>query len=416
LGAHWLLGLLACFLVLTFLAGVFLAEVTVRPGRNVQGPEEEMLVRQAAQREHYELADVALAGRDGAMLRAWSIRPPGGNGNAVLLLHGLGDNRTGMTGYAELLLRQGFRVLMPDARAHGLSGGDLATFGLLETDDIRRWLDWLQQNDHPACIFGLGESMGAVQLLESVQTETRFCAVVAESPFASFREIGYDRVGQRFHTGSWLGRTLLRPIVEFAFVYARLKYKLDFERVSPADAIVRSKVPIFLIHGEVDSNIPVRHADLIVARNPGVSLWQVPNAEHCGAMSTAPDEFRDKVAGWFVSHEKDQGVSNAVPASPQKATAEYMKRCPLTVVRRGSSPQSGPFKILQGRNRLDILPRLLTRYGNLAKSRTYISPEVPDSRARTITLSIALRASDTTIVQGAACSTPKQPLRSMGGA
>jgi pimeloyl-ACP methyl ester carboxylesterase len=347
-GAPFFVTLLACFLILAFIAGVLLAEVTVHPGRNVQGPEDEMRVRRAAQRSHYELAEVAVAARDGAMLRGWSIRPANGNGNAVILLHGLGDNRTGMTGYAELLLSQGFSVLMPDARAHGVSGGDLATFGLLETDDIRRWLDWLQQNDHPACIFGLGESMGAAQLLQSLRSETRFCAVVAESPFASFREIGYDRVGQRFHTGAWLGRTILRPIVEFAFLYARAKYKLDFEQVSPEDAIARTRVPIFLIHGKVDSNIPVRHAELIVMRNPGVSLWEVPNADHCGARSTAPDEFRDRVLGWFASHETGQVRASAVPASPQKANAEYMKRRPLRVVRKGSPPNSAPFKILRG--------------------------------------------------------------------
>ena len=37
-----------------------------------------------------------------------------------------------MVGYAELLLAHGFTVLLPDARAHGASGGSLATYGLLE--------------------------------------------------------------------------------------------------------------------------------------------------------------------------------------------------------------------------------------------------------------------------------------------
>jgi hypothetical protein len=41
-------------------------------------------------------------------------------------------------------------------------------------------------------------------------------------------------------------------------------------------------------------------------------------------------------------------LASAVPASPQKATAEYIKRCPLRVVRKGSSPNSGPFTILKG--------------------------------------------------------------------
>ncbi len=301
LGANFL-WLLVSFLVVSFIAGVFLAEVTVHPGRNLQSSADEMQARRVAHRYNYELTDVAIAARDGATLRAWSIRPPVSNGNAVILLHGLGDNRTGMTGYAELLLSHGFSVLMPDARAHGASGGSLATFGLLESDDIHLWLDWLAQNDHPACIFGLGESMGAAQLLQSLGTETRFCAVVAESPFASFREIGYDRVGQRFNTGPWLGRTLLRPIVEFAFVYARWKYKLDFEQVSPESAVAATKIPVFLIHGKVDSNIPVRHSRLIVVHNPDVPLWEVPGADHCGAISTAPGEFGEKVLGWFASH------------------------------------------------------------------------------------------------------------------
>jgi dipeptidyl aminopeptidase/acylaminoacyl peptidase len=301
-----LLTLFACFLVLTFLAGVFLAEVTVHPGRNVQTPADEMQARRVASRYNYELDDVVIAARDGATLRGWSIRPRNSNGNAVILLHGLGDNRTGMTGYAELLLSHGFSVLMPDARAHGTSGGDLATFGLLESEDIHRWLDWLEQNDHPVCVFGLGESMGAAQLLQAVRSETRFCAVVAESPFASFREIGYDRVGQRFNTGPWLGRTILRPIVEFAFVYARWKYKLDFEQVSPENSVAATRIPVFLIHGQSDSNIPVRHSRLIARGNPALPLWEVPNADHCEAISTAPDEFREKVLNWFASHARAQ--------------------------------------------------------------------------------------------------------------
>jgi hypothetical protein len=301
-GGRFLLTWSVSFLVLAFIAGVLLAEVTVHPGRNVQSPEHEMRIRRTAQQYRYEIADVAIAAQDGATLSGWSIRPPDRNGNAVILLHGLGDNRTGTTGYAELLLRHGFSVLMADARAHGLSGGNLATFGLLKSDDIRRWLDWLQQNDHPLCIFGLGESMGAAQLLQSLRTETRFSAIVAESPFASFREIGYDRVGQRFNTGPWLGRTILRPIVEFAFLYARLKYKLNFEQVSPEDAVAQTKVPILLIHGKVDSNIPVRHSRFVAARNSSILLWEVPNADHCGAMAAAPDEFSEKVLGWFARH------------------------------------------------------------------------------------------------------------------
>jgi hypothetical protein len=64
----------------------------------------------------------------------------------------LSDNRIGMIGYAELLLSHGFTVLLPDARAHGASGGLMATYGLLESDDIRRWYEWLDSHQRPGCI------------------------------------------------------------------------------------------------------------------------------------------------------------------------------------------------------------------------------------------------------------------------
>jgi alpha-beta hydrolase superfamily lysophospholipase len=295
------------YLAISAVAGVFMAEATLHPARRVVSFGDERQAQEMARLHHSELTEVAIAARDGATLRAWSIRPSSGNGNVVILLHGLGDNRFGMTGYAELLLSRGFSVLLPDARAHGTSGGNLATFGLLESEDIHRWLDWLEQNDHPDCIFGLGESMGAALLLQSLRSGTRFCAVAAESPFASFREIGYDRVGQCFGTGTWLGRTALRPVIEFAFAYAKWKYKLDFEQVSPENAVAATAIPVFLIHGQSDSNIPARHSRLIAASNPAVVLWEVPNTDHCGAVATNPAEFDERLIGWFDRHGSAQG-------------------------------------------------------------------------------------------------------------
>ena len=188
-----------------------------------------------------ELTDATITTPDNVTLRAWTIHPHHPNGDAVLLLHGLGDNRIGMTGYAQLLLAHGFTVLLPDARAHGISGGTLATYGLLERNDIHQWVDFLNAQDHPRCIFAFGESMGAAQLLQSLDTHPHFCAVAAESSFANFREIAYDRMGQPFHLGPWVGRTILRPLVEVAFLRARWKYNLNMQEISPENSVAATK-------------------------------------------------------------------------------------------------------------------------------------------------------------------------------
>jgi uncharacterized protein len=303
-----LLVLVTLYLVFSAIAGSFVADGTLHPARRPITTDEDTAMRDIARQLNSDPADVSITTPDAITLRAWIIHPRRGNGDAVILLHGLADNRVGMTGYAQLLITHGFTVLLPDARAHGASGGPLATYGLLERHDIHQWFEFLAAQDHPRCIFGFAESMGAAELLQSISVEPRFCAVAAESSFSTFREIAYDRMGQPFHLGPWFGRTFFRPVVEFAFLYARWKYGLDMQQVSPEDSVASTRVPVFLIHGQIDSNIPPRHSRRIQARNPNVVLWEVPNAEHCGAVSTAPREFNQRLLAWF---------------SPQLATKDW---------------------------------------------------------------------------------------------
>jgi hypothetical protein len=295
----WLLGCSAI--------GVLATEWALHPGRRSLGPNSEAQAHAIAERNHAKLAEVTVVAGDGVTLRGWSIRPLQGNGDAVILLHGHTDNRAGMLGNAELLLGHGYSVLLPDARAHGTSGGEIATYGVKEAGDLRRWFDWLQKSEAPRCTDGLGESMGAAQLLQSLRTTPGFCAMVAESSFASFREASYDRLGEKIHAGAWAGRTLLRPAVEAGLLYARWKYGVDFEQASPENAVAASRVPVLLIHGMKDTNLPPRHSEEIQAhsssRKPSVALWEPAEAGHCGAAGAEPKEFERLVTGWFESHD-----------------------------------------------------------------------------------------------------------------
>jgi uncharacterized protein len=304
---RWSVSLAAFWLAITVAIGIFAAESALHPGRSVEGPTEEQLAQSVAARNHALIADASITAADGATLQAWSIRPSSSNGDTVILLHGVSDNRAGMLGSADLLLRHGYAVLLPDARAHGLSDGAIATYGVKEAEDIRRWFNWIEQAEAPHCIDGLGESMGAAQLLNSLSAEPGFCAVVAESPFASFREASYDRLGQQLNAGALLGRTLLRPAVETGFLYARLKYGVNLDQASPENAVAASHVPILLIHGKKDTNLPPRHSEMILAhssaRGTAVALWEPAEAEHCGAAEAEPEEYQHRVLSWFETHD-----------------------------------------------------------------------------------------------------------------
>jgi len=296
---RWLIFFVGVYTAVCVVGGIFLADGTLHPGRRELTRDEIAGARDAVRALHAELSEVSIRAADGVVLRGWLLRPAHANGDAALVLHGLADNRLGSTGNARLLLAHGFAVLMPDARGHGASGGELVTYGLIERNDIRQWVEFLSAETHAHCVDGMGESMGAAELLEALATGARFCAVVAESGFASFREIAYDRMGQPFGLGPWVGRTVLRPLVEIAFLRARWKYNLNMEQVSPEDAVAHTSIPVLLIHGAIDSNIPVRHSRAMHAVAPQTALWVVPGADHCGAMSVAPSEFERRVLEWF---------------------------------------------------------------------------------------------------------------------
>lgn len=289
----------------TILGGIGLAVIAMHPGRRPMSPADENAVRSYAGGNNIEFRDVNTNAADGVVLRGWFFRPPEANGNSVILLHGVSDNRLGVYGYGKWLIENHYSVLLPDARAHGVSGGDIATYGLKESDDIHRWVDWLEVNAEPRCVFGFGESMGAAQILQSLSKESRFCAVIAESPFESFREVSYARFGQPFHAGPWLGKTFFWPADEIGFLYARLRYGLNLDAASPKRAVRAAKVPVLLIHGTSDSNIPFYNSTDIQAADPGdVVLWLVPGAGHCGAHEVSPDNFDRRVLSWFSEHDR----------------------------------------------------------------------------------------------------------------
>ena len=85
--------------------------------------------------------------------------------------------------------------------------------------------------------------------------------------------------------------------------------------VSPALAVVGGQVPILLIHGLADTNIPFQQSELILAHNPPhITLWEVPGAGHIGASRVAGQEFNARVLDWFASHGGEiQARATTVP-------------------------------------------------------------------------------------------------------
>src|SRR5208283_3344255 len=165
---------LAALVVWCIAGGVVLCEAALHADR-VNVTAEPALV--LAKDLNATVRDVPIRSFDSALLRAWLFEPPHPNDATVILFHGMADSRLSELGYARLLLHHGYRVLAIDERGNGTSGGAIETFGVLERRDTHSWADWLFANTPTTRLYGLGESMGAGILLQSLATEPRFRAV-----------------------------------------------------------------------------------------------------------------------------------------------------------------------------------------------------------------------------------------------
>jgi fermentation-respiration switch protein FrsA (DUF1100 family) len=249
-----------------------------------------------------------------------------------------------------MFLNHGFIVLVPDSRAHGESGGAIATYGLLEADDVRRWVSWLIDDQHPSQVFGMGESLGGAVLIQSLAVEPRFSAIVAESSFSSFERIARDRVAERLPLPSEIGRLLAAPPVWAGFLYARLRYGLDFRAASPEAAIARSITPVLLIHGLNDAQTPPAHSRILASkRSLNTVLWLVPGAGHTGASSAAPREFESRVLSFFAHVHRSRPIFS--PASSTTSPAQpSLGRIPRAILESTLCPSASNKPIRRSRS------------------------------------------------------------------
>lgn len=282
-------------LLLTGAAAVF-CEATLYVARRVPGDPPAAIYPAASWRT------VAIRATDGAALEAWFAVPASRpTGRCVAVLHGIADSRSGAAGFAPTFLAEGYSVLLPDSRAHGRSGGDFVTYGLLEKRDVIAWAHWMR-GEGCTETYGLGESLGASILIQASAVEPAFRAIVAECPFADLEAAGESRVQRLAHLPGWFSRPLAHIVVSSGVFYARLRHGFDFRQVSPIAAMAQTKTPILLIHGMEDDRTPHWHSQRLAQANPAAVLWLVPHANHVRASSTDPAGFRSRVLAWFARH------------------------------------------------------------------------------------------------------------------
>lgn len=277
---------------LSFLTAAALAEGALHPLLRRRSSDTAALAYSIGQSEGATLRKVSILAKDGVTLNAWWLSPKQPSGRAVIVCHGVADSAYGAMGYSLLFLRNGYAVLVPESRGHGESAG-FVTYGVLEADDVVRWLHWTKGAGVNEA-FGFGESLGGSILLQSLARGADFRALIAESAYSSFEAIAEERVGRAIHEPA------AYILVKEGLFYTRLRYGVTLSEARTDIAIKQARIPILLIHGEADDETSPANSIRLAHANPAVvRLWLVPGAKHTGAYAANPREFEARVLQWF---------------------------------------------------------------------------------------------------------------------
>ena len=244
---------------------------------------------------------VAFASGSGSIIHAWYARGRPHDG-AVLLLHGVGANRTQMLGRARFLHGLGFTVLAPDFQAHGESPGDHVTFGARESLDAAAALDFLHHDVPDERVGVIGVSMGGAAALLG-PGPLPASAFVLESVYPTIRQA----LGNRLDT--WLGpfggvARLFTPVV-LSIVGNDIGVTED--ELQPIDRIARLNAPLLLISGTNDPYTPIAEAESLFARARSPKhYWAVDGAGHEDLHAYDPVQYERRVGEFLEEALRDE--------------------------------------------------------------------------------------------------------------
>lgn len=181
----------------------------------------------------------------------------------------------------------GHSCLIVDQRTTGGSDGHIITFGIRESRDCLRWVDFVVEHFGPEVkIILTGISMGGATVLMAAgeKLPDNVVGVLADCAYTSAKAI-IREVARRQGLPVWIMYPLIR-------LGAWLFAGLDLEGNAPIEAVKRIKVPVVFAHGEDDGFVPCDMSrENYAACAAPKCLYTAPGADHGLCYLVAQEDY-----------------------------------------------------------------------------------------------------------------------------
>lgn len=234
--------------------------------------------------------EVFFPSRDGTSLGGWFLPAVGEPKGTVIHFHGNAQNMSAHFGFVSWLPAEGFNLFVFDYRGYGTSAGKPDRDGV-HADSLAA-LEYIaaRPDIDRRRLLVLGQSLGGAIAIAAVGSlpPGGVRAVVAESPFSSYRGIVRDKIGDI-------------PLLSLARV--PLSCLLIGDSLSPDGFVAAiSPAPLVIIHGTGDRVVPYAHGKRLfdLAREPK-ELWTIEGGAHTGAFGSPDSPYRRRLVTYFTT-------------------------------------------------------------------------------------------------------------------
>lgn len=294
-----------------------------------------------------EGVEVTVPGPQGAL--AGTLVDPGKGTPAILIIPGSGptdrdgNNRLGVNGaiyrqLADALAAKGVATLRADKRgmfgsAAAVSDANDVTIAAYAAD-AHAWVDMLRARTGRSCIWLLGHSEGSLIALKAAQDPTGICGLIlvagagrpegeviraqlrsnpANAPILTQGEAAIDQLEAGKNVDPATLPAALQPLFRTnvqAFLIETFSY-------DPAKLVGAVKLPVLILQGEKDLQVPVADAELLKRGQPKATLKLLPGVNHV----LKPVSGDDRMANIATYADAALPIDPAVP----EAIAAFVK-------------------------------------------------------------------------------------------
>ena len=201
--------------------------------------------------QDHNAKDVYINSADGLQLHALWVPAENAKGT-ILLAHGyrstfLVEFCVAFAFYHE----RGMNLLIPDQRSHGKSQGRFITFGVKESSDMRRWIDFHNANlsDKPMVLNGISMGASTMLYLADKKLPGNVRGIIADCGFTSPKEIIIEVFRKVVHLPAV-------PTIWVADLLSRIFAGFGLSDADTRKCLAKSRLPVLMIHGKEDGFVP----------------------------------------------------------------------------------------------------------------------------------------------------------------